>query len=65
MIVRCRNKSGIRSRLAVLSVTVACIAGVCAPTASALTLQPLPPGHSTPTHSTPPDPCSVAASGRC
>jgi hypothetical protein len=52
-------------RLAALSAAVACIAGVCAPTASALNPQPLPPGHSLPTHMTPPDPCSVAAAGGC
>jgi hypothetical protein len=51
---------------AALCAAVAGIAGVSAPTALALNPQPLPPGRSVvPTHSLPPDPCSVAASGRC
>jgi hypothetical protein len=35
----------VKVRLAALSAVVACIAGVAAPTASALNPQPLPPGH--------------------
>jgi hypothetical protein len=54
-----------RGRLAALGAAVACIAGVCAPTALALNPQPLPPGHSAAAHITPPDPCSVAAAAGC
>jgi hypothetical protein len=61
-----RVNRSIRRRLAVLSTAVACIAGVCAPTASALNPQPLPPGRTAVgTHILPPDPCNVAADGRC
>jgi hypothetical protein len=58
---------GIRRRLAVLSIAVASVGGVCAPTASALNPQPLPPGiKAVGTHPLPPDPCSVATAGsRC
>jgi hypothetical protein len=54
-----------RRRLAALSAAVACIGGVCAPTALALNPQPLPPGHSAPAHITPPDPCRGAAASGC
>jgi hypothetical protein len=54
-----------RGRLAALSAAVVCIAGACAPTALALNPQPLPPGRAVPTHTLPPDPCSVAATGAC
>jgi hypothetical protein len=51
---------------AALCAAVAGIVGVSAPTALALNPQPLPPGRSVvPTHSLPPDPCSVAAAGHC
>jgi hypothetical protein len=60
-----RVNSRISRRLAVLSTAVACIAGVCAPTASALNPQPLPPGRSAIGIHLPPDPCNVAADGHC
>ncbi len=59
----CANGS-IGRRLAMLSTAVVCIAAVGAPTASALSAQPLPPGHAIAIQ-TPPDPCSVAAAARC
>ena len=65
MIFGSRVKGSIRRRLAVLSTAVACIAGVGAPTASALNPQPLPPGKAIVIHILPPDPCSAAAAGRC
>jgi hypothetical protein len=52
------------ARLAALSAAVACTAAVCAPAASALNPQPLPPGRSA-VHITPPDPCSAAAARGC
>lgn len=59
------NGSSITRRLAVLITAVACIAGVCAPTASALNPQPLPPGRAAIGIHTPPDPCNPAADGIC
>ena len=65
MISRPRVRGTIMRRLAVLSTAVACIAGACAPTASALNPQPLPPGRTAIGSHLPPDPCNVAADGHC
>jgi hypothetical protein len=59
-----RVNGSIRRRLAVLITAVACVSGMCAPTASALNPQPLPPGKAIGSR-TPPDPCSVAVDGSC
>jgi|HubBroStandDraft_6_1064221.scaffolds.fasta_scaffold394495_2 hypothetical protein len=67
MISTQRFNGGIKRRLAVLSIAVGCVGGVCAPTASALNPQPLPPGiKAIGTHPLPPDPCNVTtAASRC
>ena len=57
MISTQRFNGGIKRRLAVLSIAVGCVGGVCAPTASALNPQPLPPGiKAIGAHPLPPDP---------
>ncbi len=65
MISGLRLNDSLRRRLVVLSTAVVCVAGVCAPTASALNPQPLPPGKAIGIHATPPDPCTPAAASGC